>query len=220
MPAAGFSSANTSSTGQLREYLGLSQQQLADYLGTNRVRVADAEAYRRMLSGDADTRLTYLRLLLPPGWPAHLAPPPGPVLPPAPAPLPIGAPPAPGSAILEKEWRGQLRRARHDARLLRFRLENQRALGATLAHTHAHQVALLAAFAAPPPLAVTFRQTLPDLAPARTARWLERLTSRISTTADDLAAARGALARGELKLYLLEAEAATLAAWLAAWLAA
>ncbi|MBC7446751.1 MAG: hypothetical protein H7330_01695 [Hymenobacteraceae bacterium] len=213
MPAPGFSSAAESLLGHIRQYLGLSQQAMAHYLGTSRVRVADYEADRRALPYAASSRLTYLHLLLPTAWKLDLAPLPQPVLPPW-LPLPVAPPPAPWSPTLEKTLRYQHRLAAQRARVLRLRLETKRAETAARAHAHPHQVALLAAFAAPPAAAVELRLLVPDPDSEATSDWLMEIAIQVRQRGRVLTSALTAQARDELKLYLLEAEAATLAVWL------
>lgn len=213
--AYGYVSAAPGVSGNIRRYLGVSQERLAAYLGTNRVRVADEEARRRRLTSEASVRLSYLFLLLPPDWHEHLRPPlrPLPALPTSA--LPVTAPPLPLGAKLEKDLRWQHRTATHFAFKLRYHLKQQYALADTHAHVHVHRQALLAAFAAPPLPAAELQRKVPDTDPARTARWLTWLTDQIAFDEKWGGPVKASdLARDELKLYLLEAEAATLAAWL------
>jgi hypothetical protein len=104
-----------------------------------------------------------------------------------------------------------------EALQLRFDLSRRLARAQWQAHTQQMRQAVLAAFAEPPARALAFRAQLPDDNPQTTADLqtllgiLFRRSARGGGPRDPTT-----LARDQLRLYLLEAEAATLAAWLAA----
>ncbi|MBC7446753.1 MAG: helix-turn-helix domain-containing protein [Hymenobacteraceae bacterium] len=198
---------STTSAAAVRAYLGITQDELAAYLGVSRSQVAHAEAGRRQLATGPRTRLLRLFLVVPQPWGA--GPPETPVidarlLRPA-GPLPVAAPagasePLADSKLVRRRWR----RCEYLAMRLR------RALADRHAHrtTYLRRARVLTVLADP-------AAALPDDNPARTERWGAWLAADsarrlgMGGPADPIT-----LALAEVKLYRLEAEAATLAQWL------
>ena len=210
---------------QVRHYLGLTQEELSLYLDVTRNRVADDENVGtfsgRPLTSAASFRLTWLWALLPAAEVQAFAqaPPAAPPLaPPAPA-LPIAAPPLlPADSADLRLLRLEADIAGKQAQLLRWALEARTARAAYLTQVHRHVQAVAAAFADPPAAALALRQAVPESAydAELTAFLRNRLTRRAAAPVrlgPDLTPR--ALARDQLRLYLLETEAATLASWLA-----
>ncbi len=208
------------STAILRRSLGLTQQQLADYLNVLPQRVGDAESGRRALTmrGNAGIRHTYLLLLLPPAafdaanMPERILEPPvaGELLP-----IPAPVPPLTEKAREDLAWRQKV--CAVEAKQLRFALAQRLARAQWQTHIRHMRQAVLAAFANPPANAVALRAQVPDDDPATTADFQQLLAIllRRSARVEGLLAP-ATLAHDQLRLYLLEAEAVTLAAWLAA----
>lgn len=203
MPQRAYSS--TTSAAAVRS-LGITQDDLAMYLGVSRGQVAHLEAGRRELATPAHIRLLRLSLLVPPPWGAGAPESPSPPLPlPPPAlPLPI-APPvvAAGglaeSKLVQRRWR----RCEYLALVLRRDLAARAAREASY-RRRADVVEALGAASA-----------LPDDTPALTARWCAWLTADTATKLRPGGPADSIVrALAEVKLYRLEAEAATLAYWL------
>lgn len=212
---------STSTTALIRRNLGLTQKELAGYLNVLPERVSDAEAGRRALTmqGKANVREAYLWALLPAAAfeaanvpQLTLEPPVAGTL------LPVPAPPLPLSDKMREEiaWQHQVRDV--EALQLRFALSKRLARAQWQAHIRQMRQAVLAAFADPPPAARAFRAQVPDDDPQTTADFqnLLAILLRRSARAADGPFDPATLARDQLRLYLLEAEAATLAAWLAA----
>ena len=202
-----------------RQLLGLTQTQFADYLGVSPGRVADNEANRRALVRAASGRGLYLDLLLMPLLATTAPPPPpAPMVGAAPAAVPVAPPPptalltAAAIRVLERQHRARA----HAAGQLRYTLNKQLVLAHGRAEVNRWRRAMLAAFADPPEAAAAFRAASSDKAPRRTARFQELVADLIlldkmpGGPLDPIA-----LAQEQLRLYLLEAETATLAAWLA-----
>jgi transcriptional regulator with XRE-family HTH domain len=205
---------------QIRHYLGLTQEELSYYLGVSRARVADAEtkgaSTSRPYTYDALMRLNYLLLLLPTAAVSAFEKPTALAVdgPPAQS-LPLPPPAAPLTPTEQEPLEWQLRTAQQKAAVLRHELGGRLAQATYHAQVQAHRRALLTAFAAPPAAAQSLRQVLPDSEPEYTQYLVDLLQRRVARPewpAPNLTPA--AIARDRLRLHLLEAEAATLAAWL------
>ncbi len=200
-----------------RQLLGLTQGRFAAYLGVSANRVADAEANRRPLTTTPARRSQYLDQLLLPQLMAGHPLSAGPAALPPPDTLPVPPPPRELSAEQRRELEWQRRTSEHHARQLRHGLSQRLALAHAQQYVNFWRRALLAAFADPPPAAATYRAASPDNDPGRTARFQQQLIDLIHL--DEMPGGPldpVALARDQLRLYLLEAEAATLSVWLAA----
>ncbi len=199
----------------LRQLLGLTQQQWALSLGTTAARVADAESGRRSLPLAVQDFDLWLALTSVPVRRAVLPVVPAPPLPVAevlPLPLPVG--------LQRKPTERRLRVATRQAYNLRFALTRRQQQLHAQAVVQACRRACVAALAAPSAAAEQYRSALtPAQAAALTAR-AARLATYLADhiRIDDLPGGPldpTAFAIDQLRLALLETEAATLTAWLA-----
>lgn len=187
-----------------RDALGLSRVAWAGYLGVTPGTVPHLEAGRRTAPG-AWPRLARLLPLVPPPWGTAAPAPPAPPLP-LPTVAPVAAPPA--AALAPPATLRALRRAHRQAVRTATNLRADLLARHHRARIVACQRAAVALLAAPDPA---------DAHPARTARLVETLRLEINiATGPGSALDEARRAHDTLRLWLLETEAAALAAWLAA----